>query len=103
VEDEGVVNERKGDAEGAGDEEGRVAASCMFFHSRYYLRSARRASGEGAETQERRLRSRSCSGKRARDMLQSCWCMVDTVKYHVPDVAKIERGNKLGREKKQIG
>jgi hypothetical protein len=31
VEDEGVVNERKGDAvEGAGDEEGCVAASCLF-------------------------------------------------------------------------
>jgi hypothetical protein len=23
--------------------------------------------------------------------------------YHVPDVAKIERGKKLGKEKKQIG
>jgi hypothetical protein len=23
--------------------------------------------------------------------------------YHVPDVAKIERGKKLGREEKQIG
>jgi hypothetical protein len=26
-----------------------------------------------------------------------------TGKYHVPDVAKIERGKKLGREQKQIG
>jgi hypothetical protein len=54
VEDEGVVNEQKGNAvEGAGDKEGCGAASCLFFRSRYYLRRAmRRASGEGAATPE---------------------------------------------------
>jgi hypothetical protein len=91
VEDEGVVYERKGDGvEGAGDEEGRVA-------SRYYVRSAkRRASGEGAGTQERRPRLRSCPGKRARDTLQSCSCVVELNVAAKRGV--ISRGKQMGYE-----
>jgi hypothetical protein len=84
MEEEGVVNDRKGIAvEDMGDEEGCVAASCLFFHSRYYWRSARRASGEDARTRERRPRLRNCSWKRAKDMPQSCWCAVELIKSGV--------------------
>jgi hypothetical protein len=31
------------------------------------------------------------------------WVAPDERDYQVPDVAKIERGKKLGREKKQVG